>query len=151
MANESPRRRRTQPVRITHMTIAPGDPRRLEDAPLVITAKLDPGPDQEEHQWWMEQLRERVTIRSWSASPDRVTAVNIEAPPDQVEAIARRLLTAVDEANAAYPERYPAWRRAHDDRIAEERLREQRRLAAHQAILDRVMEEHRPHQQPEPA
>jgi hypothetical protein len=107
-------------------------------------AKLDPAPDQEEQQWWMEQLRERVKVRSWSgSSPGRLTSVHVEAPSDQLEAVARRLLTAVDEVNAAYPERYPAWRREHDERIAEERLREQRRFAVQQAILDRVMEEYR--------
>ncbi len=149
MANENVGRHRTQPVRIVHMSIAPGDPRRLEDAPLVIMARLDPGPDWEEQQWWLEQLRERVKVRSWSGSspdrlpPDRLAAVQVEAASDQVEVVARRLLAAVDEANAAYPERYPAWRREHDERIAEERLREQRRFAVQQAILDRVMEEYR--------
>jgi hypothetical protein len=48
MADENVGRRRTQPVRIIHMSIAPGDPRSLEDAPLVIRAEFDPGPDQEE-------------------------------------------------------------------------------------------------------
>lgn len=94
-----------------------------------------------------ERLGEHVKVRAGSGSgsgpPFRLTAVHVEAPPDQVEAVARRLLTAFDEANAAYPDRYPAWRRERDDRIAEERLREQRRFAAKQAILDRVMDEHR--------
>lgn len=130
------------------MSIAPGDPRPSVDAPLLIVAKLDPGPDQEELQWWMEQLRDQVKVRGgsgpWSgSSPGRLTAVRVEAPPDQVEAVTRRLLAAVDEANAAYQERYPAWRCEHDERIADERLREQRRLVAPQAILDRVMDEHR--------
>ena len=42
------------------MTIEAGDPRGLEEGPLVIRATLDPGPDREELQWWMEQLRDRV-------------------------------------------------------------------------------------------
>jgi hypothetical protein len=70
-----------------------------------------------------------------------VTSVSVEAPADQVEAIARRLVTAVAEANADYPERYPAWRQAHDARVAQEQLRQQRRHAALQAIRDRVMAE----------
>ena len=66
MPNENAGEGRTQPVRITHMTIAPGDPRGLEEGPLVIRATLDPAPDREELQWWMEQLRDRVKVRSWS-------------------------------------------------------------------------------------
>ena len=144
MANENVDRRRTQPVRIIHMSIASGDPRPSVDAPLVIVAKLDPMPDRAELQWWREQLGERVTVRAWSgSSPDRLTDVQVEAPADQVEAVARRLLTAVEEANAAYPERYPVWRQEHDERMAEERLRLHRRLAVHQAILDKVMDEYR--------
>jgi hypothetical protein len=117
------------------------------DDPLVIVAKLDPMPDREELQWWSEQLGEWVKVRAWSGSaPDRLTDVQVEAPADQVEEVARRLLTAVDEANAAYSERYPAWRQEHDERVAEERLRLQRRLAVHQAILDRVMDGYRSNQ-----
>jgi hypothetical protein len=135
---------RAQPVRITHMTIAPGDPRGFEEGPLVIVATLDPGPDREELQWWMEQLRDRVKVRSWSGSfPGRFTAVQVEAPSDQVEAVARALLTSIHEANAAYQDRYPGWRRVHDERMAEKQLRERRRLADQQAILDRVIDEDR--------
>ena len=147
MADENAGRHRTQPVRIIHMSIAPGDPRPSVDDPLVIVAKLDPMPDREELQWWSEQLGEWVKVRAWSGSaPDRLTDVQVEAPADQVEEVARRLLTAVDEANAAYSERYPAWRQEHDERVAEERLRLQRRLAVHQAILDRVMDGYRSNQ-----
>lgn len=140
MPNENVGERRTQPVRITHMTIAPGDPRGLEEGPLVIMAALDPGPDREELQWWMEQLRDRVKVRGWSG---RLTSVQVEAPADQVEDVARALLTSIHEANAAYQGRYPAWRREHDERIAEKHLLEQRRLADQQAILDRVIDEYR--------
>jgi len=140
MPNENVGERRTQPVRITHLTIGPGDPRGLEEGPLVIVATLDPGPDREELQWWMEQLRDRVMVRGWSGS---LTSVQVEAPSDQVEAAARALLTAIHEANAAYQARYPAWRREHDERIAEQRLREQRLLADQQAILDRVIDDYR--------
>jgi hypothetical protein len=126
------------------MTIAPGDPRGPEHGPLVIMATLDPAPDREELQWWTEQLRDRVKVRGWSGSfPGRLTSVQVEAPADHVEAVARRLLTSIDEANAAYPGRYPAWRREHDERIAEKHLLEQRRLADQQAILDRVIDDHR--------
>jgi hypothetical protein len=144
MPNENAGGRRTQPVRITHLSIAPGDPRGLEDGPLVIMATLDPGPDREEQQWWTEQLRDRVEVRAWTGTfPGRLTSVQVEAPADQVEAVGRRLLTSIDEANAAYSGRYPAWRRENDKRIAEKHLLEQRRLADQQAILDRLMDEHR--------
>jgi hypothetical protein len=144
MANENFEGHRTKPVRIVHMSVEPDGPgRRLEDAPVVIVAKLEHGLDLgEELQWWTEQLRNRVKLRAWTGSNSLMTSVSIEAPPDQVETVARRLLSAIDDANAAYLERYPAWRREHDERIAEERLREQRLFAAHQTILDRVMEEY---------
>lgn len=149
MPNENADGRRTQPVRVIRMSIAPGDPRGLEHGPLVIAATLDPGPDLEEQQWWVEQLRDRVKFRAWSGTSSgtspahhRLTSLQVEAPADQVEAVARRLLATIDEANAAFPDRYPAWRREHDERIAEKQLREQRRLADQQAILDRVMDEH---------
>lgn len=144
MANEDVGGRQNQPVRIVQMNIAPGDPRRLEDAPLVIMAKLDPAPEPEEQQWWAEQLRDRVKVRGWAgSSPGQVTSVHVEAPSGEVESVARRLLAAIDDANAAYPERYPAWRREHDEQIAEEHRREQHRLAIQQDILDRIMEEYR--------
>ena len=143
MANENGGQHRTRPVRVVHLSIASDPPARLKDAPLVIMAKLDPGPEQgREVQWWTERLRERVEVRAWAGANGRLTSVGVEAPSDQVEQVARLLLTAVDDANAAFPERYPVWCREHDEREAEERLREQRLFAAQQTILDRVMEEH---------
>jgi hypothetical protein len=50
---------RTEPVRIVGMSIAPDQVHRSA-GPLTIVAQLDPGPDQAELQWWMEQLRGRV-------------------------------------------------------------------------------------------
>jgi hypothetical protein len=144
MPTENAGEGRTQPVLITHMTIEAGDPRGLEEGPLVIRATLDPGPDREELPWWMEQLRDRVKVRGWSGSfPGRLTAVQVEAPSDQVEAVARALLTSIHEANAAYQSRYPAWRREHYERTAEKQRREQRLLADQQAILDTVIDEYR--------
>ena len=139
-----------EPVRIVRMSIAP-EPRRLADGPLVIVAELDPGPDPEELQWWMEQLRDRVNVRAWggsegSGSLTGATSVHVEAPDDQLEAVATRLVAAIDEANAAYPERYEAWRREHDARVAEERRLEERGSADRQAILDRVVDEYRSNQ-----
>ena len=141
MANEEVSRHRTQPVRIIHMSVAPADPGPSVGA-LVIVAKLA-GPDQEELQWWIEQLRDRVKVRSWVGSPGRLTSVQVDAPEDQFEAVARRLIAAIGEANAAYPVRYAAWQREHYALTAEERLGKERRFAHYQAILDRVMDEYR--------
>lgn len=141
---------RKEPVRIVRMSIEP-EQRRLADGPLVIVAELDPGPDPEELQWWTEQLRDRVNIRAWGGSgapgsPTGGTTVQVGASDDQLEAVARQLVAAIEEANAAYPERYEAWRQEHDARVAEERRREERRAADRQAILDRVMDEYRSNQ-----
>jgi hypothetical protein len=46
-----------------------------------------------------------VNVRGWTASSAAVITIQIEATEDQLEAVARRLLAAVDEANAVYPER----------------------------------------------
>jgi hypothetical protein len=145
MTEENSGAQRTQPLRIVHMSIADDPGRRPRDAPLVIMAEFEHGPDTaEEVQWWTEQLRDRVNVRSWGGTrPGRWTSVHVEAPADEIEAVARRLLTAVDDANSAYLESYPAWRRERNERIAEERLREQRLSAAQQATLDQVMGDHR--------
>ena len=144
MSTEHAGGRRGAPVRISHMKIAPAGPRQPGDAPLVIVAVLDPGPGGEEHLWWIAQLQGRVKVLGGNGSPrGGTTAIRVEAPRDQVEAVARRLLTAVEEVNAAYPEGYAAWRREQDERIAGQRLEEQRRAAAPQAILDKVMDEYR--------
>ena len=144
MTTEHAGGRRSAPVRISHMKIAPADPRQPADAPLVIEAEFDPGPGGEEHLWWIEQLQGRVKVLGGTGSPrGGMTAIRVEAPRDQVEAVARRLLTAVEEVNAAYPEGYTAWRREQDERMAGQLLQEQRRAAAPQAILDRVMDEYR--------
>jgi hypothetical protein len=139
---------RSGPVRIVSMSITPH--RRTGD-PLTIVAQLDPAPDQAEMQWWIEQLRERVKVEAWSGSgapgpltgPPRMTRVHVEAPDDELEPVARRLIAAVEEANAAYPDRYRTWRRARDAQVAEEQRRQQQRLAEQQAVLDRVMDEYR--------
>ena len=72
-----------------------------------------------------------------------VVAVQVDAPEEQLEAVARRLVTAVEEANAAYPDHYPPWRRERDAQLASEQQRREQRRAEHQAVLDNVLREHR--------
>jgi hypothetical protein len=116
---------RTEPVRIVGMRIAPPYPPGASPgpgAPVTIVAQLDPGPGRAELGWWKEQLLGRVKVGAWggagapgsSALAARLTQVHVEAPAGELEAVARRLVAAVDEANAAYPDRYPAWRRERD-------------------------------------
>jgi hypothetical protein len=99
------------------MTIG-SDPRGPAADPLTIVAELDPAPVREELQWWTRQLRERVNVRPWSGASTGVTNIQVEAAEDQLEAVARRLLAALDAANAVYPERYAVWRREHDAEMA---------------------------------
>ena len=141
MADENVGAPRTGPVRIARMSTAP-EAGSAGDS-LILVAHLDPAPDREELPWWMEQLRDRVKVLGWVGTSAGVSNVQVEAPSDQLEAVARRLVTAVEEANAAYPERYAAWRREHDAQAAEERRREERRNADRQVILDRLLDEHR--------
>lgn len=72
-----------------------------------------------------------------------MSTIQVDAAEDQLEAVARRLLAAVDEANAVCPERYATWRLEHDAQVVEERRRQERRSADRQVILDTVMKEHR--------
>ena len=141
MADASAGSPRTGSVRIVRMSIAP-DPRGPDAVPLTIVAQLDPASDRVELPWWMEQLRDLLNVRCTRLSTG-VTTVQVDAAEDQLEAVARRLLAAVDEANAVYPERYATWRREHDAQAAEERRREERRNADRQVILDRLLDEHR--------
>lgn len=135
---------RNEPVQVVHMSVG-HDPRGLaSDSPLTIVAELDPAPDWEELQWWTGQLGEHVTVRGWSATstdggnhnPDRGCRGSTRGG---CTAAARR----ADEANAVYPERYVVWGREHDAQVAEDRKQQERCAADRQAILDRVMNEHR--------
>jgi hypothetical protein len=95
----------------------------------------------------MEQLRGRVKVRFFTrtggpGSSTGPTTVHVEAPADELEAVARRLVAAVEEANAAYPDRYGTWRRQRDAQEPEVR----QGLAGQQAVLDRVMGEYRSEQ-----
>jgi hypothetical protein len=132
------------------MNIAPRPPGAPEE-PLVIRAELEPALDRAELPWWAEQLRQRAGVRGLGGHggpqdpPLRVVTVQVEALRDQLGAVARRLVAAVEEANAAYPEDYPAWRRDRDARQAREQQQQQQqeqRLASHQAVLDNVLAEH---------
>jgi len=139
------------PVRIVGMRIAPPYPPGAAPRPgamLTIEAQLDLGPHRAESQWWMEQLRSRIEVGPFSSaggpgSWTGLVTVHVNAPADGLEAAARRLAAAVDEANAAYPDQYATWRRERDAQVADERRRQQQRRAEQQAVLDRVMDEYR--------
>jgi hypothetical protein len=133
---------RTGSVRIVRLSIAP-HPQGPDAVPLTIVAQLDPAPGWEELPWWRGQLRDLLNVR-WGGSSTGVTTIQVDAAEAELEEVARQLLAAVDEANALYPERYAVWRREHDAQVAEERQRQERRSAARQAILDRVMNERKP-------
>lgn len=148
MGNEHAGAGRTEPVRIARMSIAPRPP-GAPGEPLVIRAELSPALERAELPWWHEQLRQRAGVHSLGGQGGpqdpslRVVTVQVEALPDQLEAAARRLAAAVEEANAAYPDDYLAWRRERDARRAGELRQQEHRLAGYQAVLDKVLAEHR--------
>jgi hypothetical protein len=148
MGNEHAGTGHGEPVRIARMSIVPRPPGAPEE-PLVIRAELEPALDRAELPWWLYQLRERAGVRGSSGQGDpqnrqlQMVAVQVEAGKDQLEAAARRLVAAVGEANAAYPEGYLAWRRERDAQQARQQQQQDQRLAGYQAVLDNVLAEHR--------
>ncbi len=100
---------------------------------VSFSAHFDPVPRGDEWSCWLEQFEQRVSGHS------HMNTYTVTSPRDQLETAARELLAAVQETNAAYPESFPAWRKAYDERRAEERR--QSPYAAEQAILDRILTE----------
>jgi hypothetical protein len=92
------------PVRVTRMSI---DPHSSTDDTIRVMAELSPDPPQETQWWWSEQIGRRVTGLVGSTGPSRFT-VHLDVPRDQLEATARALRVAVDEADAAFASRYAA-------------------------------------------
>jgi hypothetical protein len=126
---------RLSPVRVTRMSI---DPHSSTDDTIRVMAELSPAPPQETQWWWSEQISRRVTGLAGSTGPARFT-VHLDVPRDQLEATARALRAAVDEADAAFASRYAADVHARHQLARERQEHERRRFADAQAVLDRVM------------
>jgi hypothetical protein len=125
-----------RPVRVTRMSI---DPHNSTDDTIRVMADLSPAPPQETQWWWREQISHLVTgLLASSTGPSRFT-VHLDVPRDKLEATARALRTAVDEADAAFASRYAADVHAQHELVREREERERRRFADAQAILDQVM------------
>jgi hypothetical protein len=123
------------PVRVTGMSI---DPHNSTDDTIRVMAELSPAPPQETQWWWSEQISRRVTGLTGSTGPNRFT-VHLDVPRDQLEATARALRAAVDEADAAFASRYAADVHARHQLARDRQEHERRRFADAQAVLDRVM------------
>jgi hypothetical protein len=109
----------------------------IDDA-IRAMAELSPDPA-EETQWsWREQIGRRVNGLVGSTGPTRFT-VHLDVPRDQLEATARALRVAVDEADAAFASRYAADVHARHQLARDRQEEQRRRFADAQAILDRVM------------
>ncbi len=123
------------PVCATRMSI---DPHNSTDGTIRVMAELSPDPPQETQWWWSEQIVRRVPgLAAWTG-PSRFT-VHLDVPRDQLEATARALRAAVDQADAAFASGYAADVHARHQ-IARERQEQQRRRAADaQAVLDQVI------------
>jgi hypothetical protein len=123
------------PVRVTRMSI---DPHSSTDDTIRVMAELSPDPPQETQWWWSEQISRRVTGLAGSTGPSHFT-VHLDVPRDQLEATARALRAAVDEADAAFASRYAADVHARHQLARERQEQQRRRFADAQAVLDRVM------------
>jgi hypothetical protein len=123
------------PVRVTRMSI---DPHSSTDDTIRVKAELSPDPPQETQWWWSEQIGRRVTGLVGAAGPACFT-VHLDVPRGELEATARALRAAVDEADAAFASRYAADVHASHQFARERQEQQRRRFADAQAVLDRVM------------
>jgi hypothetical protein len=105
---------------ITRMTV---DPQKSDDFAVRFVAELDPPPSREEQSRVGDEIAHRVKVCGWSSSPGQF-AVHVEAERDNLEIVAKEILAAVDRHSA------------------NGRTTRQRRFAADQAVLDRVMSEY---------
>jgi hypothetical protein len=128
---------RLGPVRVARMSI---DPHGSTDDTLRVMAELSPAPPRETQWWWSEQVSRRVTGLTGATGPNRFT-VHLDVPRDRLDATARALRAAVDEADAAFASRYAADVHARHQLARERQEHERLRFADAQAVLDRVMSE----------
>ena len=123
------------PVRVTRMSV---DPHNSTDDTIRVMAELSPAPPQETQWWWSEQISRRVNSLVGGTGPSRFT-VHLDVPRGELEATARALRAAVDEADAAFASRYAADVHACHQLARERQEEQRRRFADAQAVLDRVM------------
>ena len=121
MAVRSGDKSRTSPVMVTRMSV---DTHNSTEFAVRFVAELEPPPARESQSWWGDRISDRVKVCGWSSSPGQF-AVHVEAERDELEVVAKEVVAAVSVANAA-----PG------------RTARQRRFAADQAVLDRVMSEY---------
>ncbi|HET9092202.1 MAG TPA: hypothetical protein VFN50_07325 [Acidimicrobiales bacterium] len=121
MADKMTERRTPGPVMVTRMTV---DSHNSDEFAVRFVAELEPPPSREEQAWWGDEIANRVKVCGWTSSPGQF-AVHVEAERDELEVIAKEVVAAVTVANSS-----PG------------RTARQRRFAADQAVLDRVMSEY---------
>ncbi|MGH9299019.1 MAG: hypothetical protein ACRDZT_03830 [Acidimicrobiales bacterium] len=122
MAGNRPDGPATGPVMVTAMSV---DSHNSTEFMVRFVAELDPPPTRQAQSWWGDQISERVKVSGWSSSPGQFS-VHVEAERDDLRATARKVLAAVETANASFNGRTP----------------KQRRFASDQAVLDTVMSEY---------
>jgi hypothetical protein len=121
MANLTAERPASSPVMVTRMTV---DPHRSDEFAVRFVAELEPPPARDSQAWWGDQISHRVKVCGWTSSPGQF-AVQVEAERDELEVVAKEVVATVACANAT-----------------PRRTARQRRFAADQAVLDRVMSEY---------
>jgi hypothetical protein len=114
----------------------------LQADQVYFTADLEPPPRQDDRWWWQKELHRNVTGSfAFGGSRDH-WAVHIRVPSSELRRAAQQLLVAVDDANAAFDERFEPERRAREESLSAGEARQYAEADDTQAVLDAVMKEH---------
>jgi hypothetical protein len=111
---------------------------------VQLQAELEPPPPNQERWWWAAQVSRRVRIVGYSGGGSGATRpfqISVDAPRDQLEAVARQVRDALVEATATFAERYQSDETERADRALGYQLARRKQAAADQAVVDRVMSE----------
>lgn len=111
---------------------------------VQLQAELEPPPPNQERWWWAAQVSRRVKIVGYSGGGSGSAgrfAISVDAPREQLEAIARQVREALVEATATFAERFQADEAERAEGAAAHQLARRQQIEAAQAVIDRVMSE----------
>jgi hypothetical protein len=111
---------------------------------VQLQAELAPPPPNQERWWWAAQVSRRVRVVGYSGGGSGATRpfhISVDAPRDQLEAVARQVRDALVAATATFAERYQADETERAKGALAYQLARRQQAEADQAVVDRVMSE----------